>query len=116
MSDGIGIYFNYLGEIDNKSNDIKHVMLSTGEDISNINRAEGYLNINSQVSNGRFECSITYNSCTKEFAEGFASAFKNGIEEITKWCIGQNQSHATASDYSDLTLTNEEVSEFNDMF
>lgn len=116
MSDEIGIYFNYLGELESGVKDEKDVLLSLGEDVSNENRLAGYLNINSMVANGRFECHITFNDCSNEFAEGFANAFKKKIEGAVKWCIEQTHSHATASDFSDTTLTNEELSEFNDMF
>ena len=38
------------------------------------------------------------------------------IEEVVEWCVNQDESHTTASDFSDRTLTNEELSEFDDMF
>ena len=112
----VDVFFNYLGELSSDNHQDSFVLLSTGETVSKDNRWPGNLNINSNVANGRFNCSVIYNNCSEDLAERFAEEYKTAIEEVVEWCVNQDESHTTASDFSDQTLTNEELSEFDDMF
>lgn len=116
LTERINVFFNYLGEMSRERNDENAVSVITGTSVSEKNRLAGDINMNALISGGRFECHISYNHCSRSFAERFAEAYRNAIESTIDWCCSRDESRATASDFSDVTLTNEELDEFDDMF
>ncbi|MBQ0011702.1 MAG: amino acid adenylation domain-containing protein, partial [Clostridiales bacterium] len=116
LTERISVFFNYLGEMSRERNDENAVSVITGTSVSEKNRLAGDINMNALISGGRFECHISYNHCSRSFAERFAEAYRNAIESTIDWCCSRDESRATASDFSDVTLTNEELDEFDDMF
>ncbi|MBE5929218.1 MAG: amino acid adenylation domain-containing protein, partial [Lachnospiraceae bacterium] len=103
ISEYVDVYFNYLGEMDSEESSKNLDGLSTGESSSSDNRTSGYFNINAMVTGGKFTCNLTYNNCTKAYAEEFINLYKESVEAVVGWCMEQKGTHVTESDMYLLT-------------
>ncbi|MBE5929398.1 MAG: amino acid adenylation domain-containing protein, partial [Lachnospiraceae bacterium] len=103
ISEYVDVYFNYLGEMDSEESSKNSDGLSTGEGSSRDNRMPGYFNINAMVTGGKFICNLTYNNCTKKYAEEFINLYKESVEAVVGWCMEQKGTHVTESDMYLLT-------------
>ncbi|MBE5929369.1 MAG: amino acid adenylation domain-containing protein, partial [Lachnospiraceae bacterium] len=103
ISEYVDVYFNYLGEMDSEENSKNSAGLSTGENSSRKNKVPGYFNLNALVTGGKFICNLSYNNCTKTYAEEFINLYKESLEAVVEWCLEQKETHVTESDMYMLT-------------
>lgn len=109
----VNLFFNYIGE---KNDDIRQISMTDGLSAAKETYSEGSICINSYVIDGIFICDVKYNKCSEEMVERFVEAYRTSIVNVVLLCIGQHEKHATVSDFSDSTLTNEELNEIDDLF
>ena len=105
LSSFVDIFFNYLGEMDSENSTERKadISLPQGECISSENRLPGIFAINAYVENKRFVFPLTYNNCTRAYAERFMELYESALKQVISWCKAQTEVHITESDMYSLT-------------
>jgi len=105
------LYFNYLGEMEVSDKDDDVISYSTGKNIAKENKRVGAININGSIRYGQLSFVVMYDQCkySDETIEKFAKLYKNSLNEIVEYCINQDETIVTVSDYSASDLSNEDL-------
>lgn len=112
------ICFNYLGvnDIDKSNGIFKLVEYTNQNDISDKNHLENSLTINAIVVDSIMNMEITYDSrkYPEEEIGKFCDAYKSALEKVVTYCVKQDESVKTLSDFGILDIDDLEVNAFID--
>ncbi len=105
------LYFNYLGEMDAEYREEYRVGYSCGLCVARENSTYGAINMDGSIVQGRLYFILTYDKSKhrSKTMEQFAGFYKECLNEIVNYCLSQKETVLTPSDYSDKTLTKEEL-------
>ncbi len=111
------VTFNYLGRLEEAPQETAG-LLPTGDSIAAENLAGCGLTLNGLLTGGCISFTLTYDSslCSEVFASGLLKGFEKGLHSIAELCCSTQETHRTLSDISYISLSTEEIDEFNDMF
>ena len=89
-------------------------MYSVGSSISLANKLPGILNINCQISFGKL--TVNFEGSGIRDIHVLAEHFEANLISIINWCTEQRETQKTVSDFSDSSLSVEELEEFSQLF
>lgn len=103
----VDIYFNYLGEMVRDTDSIYPL----GESVAKENALPGAIKFNGFVVNKQLQFSIQGDSriLTEEQLQNLARLYKESLCEIIQYSASLSESERTKSDYSSVTMKNEDL-------
>ncbi|WP_369814323.1 amino acid adenylation domain-containing protein, partial [Lysinibacillus sp. FJAT-14745] len=109
------IYFNYLGQMDAES---KAVFYSSGKRSADENKTFANIAFSGMITQGKLGFTIKYNRSkfSAETIEKLAELYQSCLVEIIEYCIGQEKSLKTASDYSAPELTSADIASLSNRY
>lgn len=110
--------FNYLGEFDNVNGNIKTADIEIREAFSPMMHQNVKLELNGIVKNNKLELSFSYLSAelSTELMKHFVKRYCTVLNEMIDYCSVKEDTTYTVTDFSDESLTADELSELMDMF
>ncbi|WP_028888243.1 non-ribosomal peptide synthetase [Tenacibaculum ovolyticum] len=114
------IIFNYLGNIDGmeENGSFKLVDNHLNIDESSKNESNYPIEFLGYMKNGALEFSLSYHTThfKEQTIKKWLETYKTTLKEIIDFCINQEHTEATPSDYDYTDLSSDDLVELNDLF
>lgn len=112
------IFFNYLGQMDAEFKKSKTIFCSTGKRSGDENKSFANISFTGKITQDILQFDIKYDKSkySDKTMEQLAKNYKECLIQIIDYCMLQEESIKTASDYSDADLTNKELLILRDQY